>query len=216
MPIHDQVAVTGVSEACKYNDHSDCRAPRCGCTCHIPPPSQGDIELKLSQMAGVGPQKACPKCGVKRPQSETFCRIDGERLASLLCGVCGSGMEVEDAFCWSCSSPKGKVAASGYDITSPKPTVLAVPELSGGRDVDYGQRILRELQAEMAEGKVDDINEPQVVVEKPAGSQGSFTIVDKPNPNKVRGPGNTGAPSTAVPVSIPGHRKPIRLPVKPT
>lgn len=215
MPIHDQVVVTGVSEACKYNSHEECRAPRCGCSCHIRP-SVEEVAEKLEAAAGRGPEKACPKCGIKRPQNETFCRIDGERLASLLCGVCGAGMEVEDGFCWNCSSPKGKVAdpISGYDNSGPR--VISVPQVVVGSEVDYGQQILRGLQAEIAEGKVDNINEPQVVVEKPAGSQGSFTIVDKPNPNKVRGPGNPGVQQSTPATVIPGHRKPIRLPVKPT
>src|SRR5882724_3073888 len=104
MGLHDTATVAGVSESCRYNDHEVCRAPGCGCTCHQPQPA----EVALSSQP-IGPEKACPKCGIKRPATETFCRIDGERLASLLCGVCGSGMNPEDSYCWSCGGPKGTV-----------------------------------------------------------------------------------------------------------
>lgn len=217
------VRLGGISEACGYNDHTDCRVMGCGCDCHIRP-SQEEVQAKLEAAAGKGPEKACPKCGVKRPFTEVYCRIDGERLASLLCGMCGAGMEVEDGFCWKCSSPKGKVAASGFSV----PDDRSVPAIQAMDEVDDGQAILRELQRELGEqGEESDRPQgSQEVVEQPAGTQGPFKIVSKPNPNKLRtgssigvpGPVSQGPQTGAVPSGKPvaSSAKPFRLPVKPS
>lgn len=207
------VRLAGISEACGYNDHSDCRVMGCGCDCHAPKVK----EEVTNGHESPSPEKCCPKCGIKRPFHETFCRIDGERLSSLLCGVCGAGMEPVDLFCWQCSSPKGKVAEGGDRPIGPKPTTLNVPGLDG---VDDGQRILRELQRELGE-QGEESDRPQEVVEQPAGTQGSFKIVSKPNPNKLRtgtGIGVPGPQTGAVPSGKPSTPapKPFRLPVKPS
>lgn len=207
MGLHDNVHVGGVSESCRYNDHSDCRAPGCGCTCHAPapniPPSIGSI----------GPEKACPKCGVKRPFAETYCRIDGERLASLLCGVCGAGMNPEDCYCYKCGSPKGEVASSASSASSIS-SISSIPTVPAIEEVDYGQQVLRGLQKELGNVQVDEANnrQGQVIVEQPAGTQGSFKLVNQPNPNKIRGPVRSVPPTEPrAPV------RPIRrLPIKPS
>src|SRR5258707_7150369 len=198
MTIHDQVRVGGVSESCKYNCHEECRAPTCQCDCHKPAIVKADVSV-IPQ----SPEKACPKCGSKRPFAETFCRIDGERLASLLCGVCGSGMNVEDAFCYNCGSPKGKVAS--LDKPSNGETVTV-------SEVDYGSQILRGLQEELGnvDTQIQQTVVPQRVVEQPAGTQGSFKFVNRPSPNRIRGPVPAQGPQPSTPV-----RRIPRLPTKP-
>jgi len=205
MTVHDQVRVGGVSETCKYNDHSECRAPGCACTCHNPAPA-----VHLVTPGDSGPEKACPTCGTKRPFAETFCRLDGSRLASLLCGMCSSGMNPEDAFCFNCGAPKGAVGPP-----RPAPRLPTVPAMSA-TDVDYGNQVLRSLQeelnAEQSTGAVVQAEGQggQRVVEQPAGSQGSFKLVSSPNPNKIRRPvskGNQGTTSSGRPA--------IKLPIKP-
>lgn len=186
MSLHDAIHVGGVSEACKYCDHSDCRAPNCACDCH----RKVLIEATASDLMPKGPEKACPKCAARRPNHEIFCRVDGTRLASLLCGICGAGMEPEDAFCWRCSGAKG--AAKTPDINSPLLTrsVLEPAE----PEVDYARQVLTGLQKELSNVPTQQEQEggsqpaPQRVVEQPAGTQGTFKLVDKPNLNKIRGP----------------------------
>src|SRR5260370_97868 len=87
------------------NDHTMCNNPRCACSCHAareaPPVPQAPTQSS--------PDKSCPKCGTKRPAYETFCRVDGSRLSSLACGICGAGREVEDLFCFKCGAPANAV-----------------------------------------------------------------------------------------------------------
>jgi len=204
MPVHDSVAVAGVSEACKYCDHHMCRSPGCNCSCHTP--AESPVPAPPQE---TGPEKVCPKCGTKRPFSEVFCRIDGERLSSLQCGVCGAGMAPEDSFCFKCGSPKGKEG---------KPTTLNVPALAGNVEepvVDYGRSIVASIQRELENVQIPETSDrpSQIVVEQPAGPGGSFKLVSTPNPNKVR----TTSRVVQQPVTQPGVQpKTIRLPVKPS
>lgn len=219
MTIHDQAKVSGVSEACKYNDHSDCRAPGCGCDCH----RKVLVEATAGDLIPKGPEKACPKCGARRPFNETFCRIDGERLASLLCAVCGAGMEPEDNFCWRCSSPKG--VAKTPDINAPIP-ISPISPISPDKEVDYAEVVLKGLQNEMAASSTNSEpeDESQRVIEQPAGTQGSFKIVSRANPNKVRGPSLQGGPAGGSKQALPPSPASagvspsvvrVRLPIKP-
>lgn len=204
-PLHERAAVAGVSEACCYCDHEQCRASTCSCDCHKPTVIEQSVSI-ISQVL----EKACPKCGSKRPFIETFCRIDGERLASLLCGVCGSGMNVEDGYCYNCGSPKGKVAEAEANGS------VTVPQ----GDVDYGQMVLKGLQDELG-GNNEKSNlgvqmeEVQRVVDRPAGKEGSFKLVSQPSPNRIRGPvASPESHAQGTQPSVPVRRVP-KLPIKP-
>lgn len=221
------VRMAGVSEACGFNDHADCRIPGCGCDCHVP---KTEVQVVSNVSIPPGPEKACPKCGVKRPFSETYCRIDGSRLASLLCGVCGVGMEVGDGFCWGCGATKGEEKAIDPRAipSNPKPTTLNVPGLDEGEEVDYGSQVVRALQEELEEGdSVQPNQEPKVTVEQPAGTQGSFRLVSKPNPQRLRTGASVGVPGPPAPAKSGSQgpvpklpfrpsRLPIKLPIKPS
>lgn len=183
---------SGVTEACLMNDHSMCNNPRCVCSCHHSIPANNNDPVQVA----AGPEKACPKCGSKRPASETFCRVDGERLASLLCGMCGKGMNPEDSYCYNCGAPKGKV---GPSVTLSQPKVVTVPEVEAG----YEQQVLRGLQEELnvqAEPSTATNQEMARVVEQPGGTQGSFKLVSQPSPNRIRTP----------------TQAKLRLPIKPS
>lgn len=181
----------GVSEACLMNDHSVCTNPRCACSCHRP---EVNPNTPTPTPAIAGPEKACPKCGSRRPFNETYCRVDGERLASLLCGVCGSGMNMEDSYCFNCGGPKGSVKP----ITT-KPN-LTVPDLD-----NLEQDVLKGLQEELGEQK--PVEMVQRVIEQPAGSNSSFKLVSSPNPNKLRQPAGSQP--------VRGGKLPSKLPIKP-
>lgn len=192
---------SGVTEACLMNDHSVCTNPRCSCSCHRPEVNPNIPPTSIE----TGPEKACPKCGSHRPFGETFCRFDGERLASLLCGMCGKGMNVEDLYCYNCGAPKGATS----------PTVVKVPQivvpLQQDDEVDYAKQVLAGVQRELTEGGNGNVQQPnevdgdQRVVEQIGGAQGSFKLVSAPNPNKVRVPTPSGPPK--------GPK--VRLPIKP-
>lgn len=200
MPLHDSIHVGGVSEACKYNSHEECRAPNCSCSCHRP---EVNPNIPIPPSIEGGPEKACPKCGSRRPFSEVFCRVDGERLASLLCGMCGKGMNVEDNYCFNCGAPKGTAAPKGSVVKVPQ--VMVTPPIEG--EIDYARQVLEGVQRELKGGdNGQPMDEGQKVVEQPSGAGGSFKLVNSPNPNKVRVPSPTvSARITTVP----------RLPVKP-
>src|SRR6266550_4742336 len=118
----------GISEQCLYNEHQACNAPlRCQCSCHRPEVNP-NIPIPVVEQL----EKACPKCGSKRPASESFCRIDGERLASLLCGMCGKGMNVEDGYCYNCGAPKGTAAPKGSVVSVPQ--IVVAPQQD---EIDY-------------------------------------------------------------------------------
>lgn len=113
----------GVSEACGYNDHDQCRAKGCGCDCHS---NKRDREAASSRsslgdrgsgaaagMAGLGSaglgEKACPKCSQLYPETRNFCTVDGVRLSSLRCGECGLIAAPEDNYCGECGFPIKRV-----------------------------------------------------------------------------------------------------------
>ena len=190
MALHDVAKVAGVTEACRYNDHSVCNNPSCGCDCH----SKAAI---VQPNAEPSNDKACPRCGSKRPATETFCRIDGERLASLLCGVCGSGMNPEDNYCYGCGAPKGTTK------------VIKVPQLVvPSNDIEYEQQVLKGLQEELSVQQ-PEVGVSQTVVERPGGPQGSFKLVSQPSPNRLRTPASPQAGGSAGP-------RAIKLPIKPS
>lgn len=220
MTIHDAVHIGGVSEACKYNDHADCRASGCACECHViasKPPIPTVEESKQ--------EKCCSKCGVKRPFSETFCRLDGTRLSSLICGVCGAVIEPEDKFCWGCGAGKGAVGDSRAEAESV--TSLSLPHIHSPskKEIDYASQVLHGLQDEL--GKEGDNvptqtagGESRKVVEEIGGAGGSFKLVSAPPAGRVR----TGMVEVATgPLDSTAHKetpenKPrpkISLPIKP-
>lgn len=195
----------GVSDSCLYNSHSECRSPNCGCSCHKP---EVNPNIPIPPSMEGGPEKACPKCGVRRPFVEVFCRVDGERLASLLCGMCGTGMNPEDAFCHQCGAPKGTISPKRDVVKVPQ--VVVTPPLEG--EIDYARQVLEGVQRELEGVNGDEPSIvvkgiPQQVVEQPGRSQGSFKLVSSPNPNKVR------VPSVKLPAGTSTVR---RLPIKPS
>ena len=197
MSLHDQVPVAGVTEACKYNDHSMCNNPACGCDCHRKAVSTSNPSDNGDQPPPL--EKACPKCGTKRPAFEVYCRIDGTLLASLLCNLCGAGMNPEDSFCYHCGAPKGRVKEAGTVPHIPVTVAKEVPAAG----MEAADRVLRSIQEELSHVQIPTGSggQAQVVVEQPAGAQGSFKLVSAPNPNKVR-------PAVSKPA--------IRLPIKPS
>lgn len=208
MTIHDQARVAGVSESCRYNDHSDCRAPGCGCTCHTPV-HLPNLEPKVIE----GPENACPLCGAKRPANESYCRVDGTKLTSLACGMCGRGMNPEDKFCFNCGAPKGTVGKVRV------PQVVTVPPVEVDMEATE-QAVLRGLQEELSHVDTGNAAKPEelvqrTVVESPGGAQGTFKLVSKPNPNKIRGP-VSAAPASGTPNrSSPVAGRSVKLPIKP-
>lgn len=209
MAFHDQSNVAGITEACKYNDHSQCNNPKCGCDCHvkaaIPP-------VEESNPDDSKPEKACPTCGVKRPYRETFCRVDGTRLTSLVCALCGAGGDTGDVYCWKCG---GQLRVSATD-PSPGGSSLQVPALGDYQvepEIDYGKQVLDGIQREL-ESQPEVKDEANKVVEQPMGVQGSFRLVSGPSPNKVRVP--APAPEPAGHQGVARPRPGFRLPVKPS
>jgi len=217
MALHDTAAVIGVTEACKYNDHGMCNNPRCACTCHTQA-----AEAEVGRVSPATPDnnltKACPKCGAKRPFNETFCRIDGAKLSSLQCKICGAVMDAGDKFCFACG---GEIGAADKAIASmtKEELINAVGQVRAEQTVaDYDTTVLTSLQREL-EGQVEqeNVNDSAKVVDKPMGTQGSFTLVSKPNPNKLR-TARVDRSATGEPVSEGGKRQTglvRRIPVKP-
>lgn len=224
MAFHDQASVSGITEACKYNDHSVCNNPSCSCDCH----KLAKAEVEAEGVIEDGkPEKACPTCGVKRPFRETFCRVDGARLTSLMCALCGSGGEGGDKYCWKCGAPLGA-------DQPPSPTgntSLQVPVLSNEEDpeVDYAHQVLGGIQKEL--GSQDTQAEAQAeggedgnrkVVETPMGEGGSFKLVSSPSPVRVRNPAGPsdrpgGGDHNPRPEGVAARPRPgFRLPVKPS
>jgi len=213
--LHDSATVSGVTEACKYNDHSVCNNPHCACDCHVK--ARHEAQVQVSPPSETGPEKSCPKCGVKRPAYENHCRIDGTRLSSLLCNLCGAVREPEDKFCHGCGGPADAVGEVKLPQVVNIPTV---PPVDNG--VDYGRSILKQMQEELG-----DVSQPEegvaYVVEQPGGQQGSFKLVSRPNPNRIRVP--AGGPSGRVPQQprvaqasppSPSQGRSFKLPIKPS
>lgn len=195
MPLHDTSVVYGVSEQCKYNCHEECRVPRCGCTCHQP---------KLPEVTAQGMPaepfslpKACPICGVKRPAHEVYCRLDGSKLTSLLCPMCGSTHEQGDQFCWAC----------GVDFTKKSKTTEVPKQVKTEALEETEQAILRALQRELGEANDSTF---QLHIQDAVGK---LKLTSKPNPGQ---PGAThGSEAISKPSSV-GARTKIKLPFKPS
>jgi hypothetical protein len=204
--------VSGVTEACLYNDHSGCHNPRCGCSCHNPTPAPSPTSPTSN--GNHTEMKACPKCGTKRPANEMFCRLDGERLASLLCKICGKGMEVEDKYCWGCGAPAG--TQSPIELPIPGP-ILPVPILPGPVEqpvANYEAQVLRDLQEELANANQTESTPKDV--EKPMGVQGTFTITSRKPIPRLR-VGEVIRTDKGEPIEARGPRpsQAIKLPIKP-
>lgn len=131
MGYQDSVQVRGVSEACKYNDHTICRAPGCGCDCHVKAEAvreQVQEAKEVEIVRGAEPKRpggpmVCPQCRQRRPHGEVFCRRDGAKLLSLLCWACQEMYEPGDAYCWACGTtlePSDR-EKQGNHQPSPKP-----------------------------------------------------------------------------------------------
>lgn len=208
MGLHDQASIAGVTESCRYNDHALCNNPKCSCDCHIQA-AVVKAEEAIDGLEQGKPEKACPTCGVKRPFRETFCRVDGSRLTSLVCAMCGSGGETGDKFCWKC----------GNDLDNNKlpGSLLQAPALEPEEDpeVDYAKQVLDGMQKELGsqdQGGEDGIRK---VVETPMGEAGSFKLVSGPSPVKVRHPAPASESAGHPSVARAGSRSGFRLPVKP-
>jgi hypothetical protein len=134
MSFHDEKGAQqggGVTEACRYNEHTACNNPRCACDCHTP---QATRPAPPISEAVADPQqlKSCPKCNTKRPSFERFCRSCGTKLGSLRCVGCGQVCEPADSFCFSCGCPLTKGAAEqvaqvGQEHPSAATTQVVVP-----------------------------------------------------------------------------------------
>lgn len=221
MAFHDQSSVAGITEACKYNDHSQCNNPKCGCDCHVKAAIPVD-PVKEPNQDDSKPEKACPTCGVKRPYRETFCRVDGARLTSLVCALCGAGGDTGDVYCWKCGNSLRVLATDPSSGGTPSGSSLQVPSIGDYEvepEVDYGKQVLTGIQKELASQKPEgergeDGN--QTVVEAPMGPGGSFKLVSSPSQVRVRNPApasqSTGHPS----VERASPRAGFRLPVKPS
>jgi len=111
VPFHETKQVMGVTEACRYNDHTLCNGAggRCRCDCHgmasIMATQEGPVMQAPkfhSRLSDTPPDKYCPVCKVQRPSEENFCRADGTKLSSLRCPECGTPGEQTDLFCAYC------------------------------------------------------------------------------------------------------------------
>jgi len=195
-PDTTKAAIGGITEACKFNDHHMCGNPRCACSCHNPTVASTESSNSIESE----PEKSCPKCGVKRPAHETFCRIDGERLSSLACNICGRGREPDDKFCFNCGSPAGVKGPNGTAaaiVQAARGASITVPQVEERPAIDYGAQVVRALQIELeeAQGNVsEDKTGPQIVTEQVGGTQGSFKLVSRSSDNKIRTRRPAGSP----------------------
>src|SRR6267142_1278957 len=100
IPFHETGAQQsyGISPDCLYNDHPMCRSPRCGCSCH----KQAVTREAITSPIQTGMDKYCPKCKVKAPSEQNFCRVDGAKLSSLRCPECGTPGDQTDNYCGYC------------------------------------------------------------------------------------------------------------------
>src|ERR1700733_7988862 len=121
--MHEERAIGGITEVCKYNDHTLCNNPRCACTCHTPEPARS--APIPDSIADPQQLKGCPKCNIKRPAFERFCRACGTKLGSLACFGCGQVCEPSDAFCFSCGCPLTKDAAAQAATQAPTSVVTS-------------------------------------------------------------------------------------------
>ena len=131
---HETATVAGVTEACRYNEHTLCQNSKCGCDCHKggrldnqPSPLVSDSVADMAQL------KSCPKCETKRPSGERYCRKCGTKLGSLICPACEACCEPGDIYCYNCGMPMTAEARElakdrKPDLTmEPQPAVPAMP-----------------------------------------------------------------------------------------
>lgn len=128
IPLHESQEVYGVSEDCKFNDHTLCRSTRCGCSCHragrVATDNSGVGHIradKAPNIAGViaGLDKYCPKCKVKAGGDQNYCKIDGSKLSSLRCPECNTPGDESDNYCGYCGCGMKQIeieAALGMDM----------------------------------------------------------------------------------------------------
>ncbi len=137
--MHESVAIAGVSEMCKYNDHELCRSPRCGCDCHQQRRVQQERVEERAQVEVVQTERVvrtntgpmvCPQCRQRRSEDERFCRQDGTRLVSLTCIECGALYDPGDKYCYSCGGRLDVPATERVRVpaqTAPRPKATANP-----------------------------------------------------------------------------------------
>lgn len=139
VPFHEtsNQGVFGVSEDCRYNDHTLCRSPRCGCSCHRQARVEADhngVERVVATQERPGPiqtglDKYCPKCKLKAASDQNFCKKDGTKLSSLRCPECGTPGDQEDNYCGYCgcsmkvSDRQLEAAATGQPIVESRVAV---------------------------------------------------------------------------------------------
>ena len=117
IPFHEsggQFNREGASDNCLYNDHNLCRSTRCGCSCHRETRMAAATDTNRnhhlsSQNNAVGSiqtglDKYCPKCKVKAPSEQFYCKVDGTQLSSLRCPECQTPGEEVDNYCGHCGS----------------------------------------------------------------------------------------------------------------
>lgn len=143
IPLHERQEVYGVSEDCKYNCHTECRSPRCGCSCHRQARVEADnngVERVMVTQERPGPiqtglDKYCPKCKLKASSDQNFCKVDGTKLSSLRCPECGTPGDQEDNFCGYCGCSM-KVSDRQLEAAATGQSVDRVAEVSQESSVD--------------------------------------------------------------------------------
>lgn len=135
VPFHETVTARGYSDDCMYNDHTQCRSPRCGCDCHRAARVVADSS-SVERVSGGGANmggsqtrlgdKVCPLCKLRGPLEQNYCKVDGARLSSLLCPECASPGEPEDNYCGFCG------AGMGGRHTDAEVEAVALPESVAG------------------------------------------------------------------------------------
>lgn len=139
------------SEQCLYNEHDRCRG--CECDCHQPRRAQASEQVAATQPMTADPAVllTCPRCLVKRPGHERFCRVCGVKLASLACPGCNTICEPSDSFCWQCGCPLSKDAAArvqpaAAELVAPMPSRMPRIAVSEQDAAQAEQEVLRSLQ----------------------------------------------------------------------
>ena len=135
------VSVPGVTEACAFNDHHMCNNSRCACDCHRKVEVSPSIPASISD---PNESKQCPKCLIKRPAFERFCRVCGSKLGSLQCMACSAIGEPEDKFCYQCGCPMSKDSVKVSQDNGHSHPIA--PKLSPEAESINEQEVLRALQ----------------------------------------------------------------------
>lgn len=103
VPLHETHRVAGVTENCRFNDHTMCHSSQCACDCHRP--VAATVAPVHSSVADPNLIKSCARCNMKRPAGEVYCRKCGGKLGSLQCMGCRTVCDEGDLFCYNCSYP---------------------------------------------------------------------------------------------------------------